>query len=333
MLDKLIQSTQPILDQIGDVNLSKSHLKNWKVQEPYLPDLMNHCITPTVFVDRKRWAGGKELTNVERMLNFMVLDHDGNCTELVNLLISLREKNISYITWASPSRKTKIETHFKTRIIIPTVGLTKGMYPKQFLQLLIELGQNIGIETDESARDVARFFYPPNMSGVKEPHSFIVNSKGTAEKDGQKGFWKVLNPKPRNQSQVYALESIESYLGEPYVAKRRFTKAMTETIEDRQAYAYSERETVYIDDNFILQHDGSDMGLTFAEVIASGTHTRCDCPFDGDHGTSSKIDSAFVSNGHVLCSSNSHAHLIGRPKCEEVVFPPLEEVEVNEGWL
>jgi len=329
LLDTITAIAQPILDQIGEVNLSKSHRKNWKVQEPYLPDLMNHCITPTVFVDGQRRKGDADLCNVERMLNFMVLDHDGNHTELVNLLLALQKKNISYITWASPSRQTKIETHFKTRIIIPTVGLTKGMYPKQFLQLLIELEQDIDIETDETAQEVTRFFYPPNMNGVKEPHTFIANSKGDAVKDGKKGFWKVLNPKPRNQDQVYALKSIQLYRGEPYTAKRRFTKAMTETIEERQAYAYSERETVYLDDNLILQHDGSDMELTFGEVIASGTHTRCDCPFEGDHGTSSKIDSAFVSNGHVLCSSNSHAHLIGRPKCEELVFTDIE----NEGWL
>ncbi len=310
-LDELIQQYQPILDQLGEVNLSKSHKKNYKLQEPDLADLMNHNITPAVFKDNTR-HGGKD--NVERILNYMILDHDGTMEELITLLQELRASKVSYLTWASPSRKNKLSINlFKTRIIIPTIGLTKGMYAKQFLQLLIELGQEIDIRTDETAQEITRFFYPPNMESIREPHIKI---------DGK---WLVLNPKPRNQSQMYALESVTGYLGEPYTAKRRFTQAMTQKIEEKQSFAYSEKESVYLPDDMEITHCGIGLG-TFADLISYGVHQRCDCPFDGEHGTSSKEDSAFISNGHVICSSNSHAHLIGRPANQEIRFLDIEEV-------
>ena len=287
------------------------------MQKPYLLDLLSHNLTPAVFKDGTR-HGGKD--NVDRILGYMVLDHDGHAGDLVTLLISLQERKISYITWASPSRENKKkEGLLKTRIIIPTHGLTKGMYAKQFLQLLIELGQEIDIQTDETAQEITRFFYPPCMDGIREPH---------IKKDGK---WIVLTPKPRNQGMTYAIASVTAYAGKPYRAKKRFTEAMSRGIEEKQAYAYSERESKYLPDDTVITHCGERLG-TFEELVKFGGHYRCDCPFEGEHGTSSKDDSAFLSEGHIICTSNTHSHLIGRPANSEQKFINLEVTE-NEGWL
>jgi len=327
-IERTESAVKTVLEQIGDISISKSHKRHYHIKAATLELLMTHNITPAVFKNKKR-EGGKD--NVDRILNYLILDHDGNNDELMVLLIALRERDISYITWASPSRKTKeVDNLYKTRIIIPTIGLTKGMYAKQFLQLLIELGQEIDISTDETAQEITRFFYPPCMDGILEPKTQLADGK-----------YVVLNPKPRNQDIEYAYGTVTVFRAKPYTAKKRFTQQMTQRIEEKQAYAYSEREDVYLPDDTAITHCGVPLEIgtsTFAEILYAtplDAKVRCDCPFEGDHGTSKKEDSAFISNGHVICTSHTHAHLIGRAESDDVLakFVDITAEFENEGWL
>ncbi len=301
---------QTVLKQIGDVNLSQSHKRHYTVQKPTLIKLMNHNITPAVFKDGTRHLGKD---NVDRILNYMLIDHDGLVGDYIILRMKLMKAGISHIAWASPSRKSKQANDLhKTRIIIPTIGLTKGMYAKQFLQFLIEMGEEITIETDETAQEITRFFYPPCMTNIQEPK---------IKKDGK---WIVLTPKPRDQDMNYALASVEVFAGKPYKAKKRFTQTMTAVIEEKQSYAHSDKQDVYFPDEMMITHLGDPIG-TFKELVEWDTHSRCDCPFEGEHseGTTSE-DRAFFSNGHIICTSNTHGDLIGRLASDESQMLDLE---------
>ncbi len=308
-----------VLKQIGLVNYSKLHKKGYSLSEANLDKFLTYNHTPSNYRVR-----GKE--NIEYMLEFMTIDHDGTKAQFDEESEKLREQGISYLAFPSPSHINKLKLgQYRMRRVIPTTGLTKGLYSNQFLQLYSDLNF-IAEGLDSTSRETARFFYPPIMDGVTEPK---------IEKNGE---WIVLKPKPRNVTYEYALECVEAFNGNPYKAKTRFSEEMKAELSVYSG-GRSDKEEVYFHDDKDFFHMGEGLGL-YSELREKSQleKIRCDCPFEGSEVHSDGLngqDQAFIAEGRVTCESDTHGHLIGRPESENIadikdMFLELEATDKQE---
>lgn len=301
-LDK--DAVNAVLKQIGKVNYSRIHNKEYQLDDADLVKFLTLNHSPANMRERKK-------DKVENMLGFMTIDHDGDRRSFDDESVKLRLAGISYLAYPSPSHIEKAkEGDYRMRRVIPTKGLTKELYPKQFLQMYKDLELD-GNGLDKTSNEIERFFYPPDMN----------THKITEPKIESGGQWIVKNPKPRNVSYEYAMDHVEVYEGKPYEAKHIFSDEVEEKANPWNG-GRSDKESVYFRDDKEFFHLGMPIG-TYGE-LRKKAHIRCDCPFEGAEVHSdgkNGEDQAFIKDGRVTCSSDTHGHLIGRAHDEMEVDP------------
>ncbi len=229
---------------------------------------------------------------------FFVIDWDGTRKGFRKTVRKLRKAGISYVAAPSPSHWAK--KGYRMRILVPVsgkFGSTKEAYTAQYMAFLSDVGLPI---PDKTASDTKRLFYPTIMDGIRQ-----VPSK---------------EPKPIGQSRSEALKLIEWFYGIKYklrgiqeameIAHKVLPKQYHQTKSGW--WERSQREEVCLPGNMVITHNGSPIE-TFDYFIAHPhDHYRCDCPFDGEHASSSKHDCAFIQGNKIICASNTHGHLVGR---------------------
>ncbi len=297
--------------------LSKHHLHEYKiVKNPTIIQILTHNITGCVFT-----RGRRAKKNVERMLNYLIFDHDGSRAGFDLFITSLEQANLSYLAFPSPSHKNSLPYAYKMRIIVPAKNLTKELYPFQWLDLYARIGIEVPEGADESAQEIARFFYPPVMKGVT----------GTPE-----------NKKPRNQSLRYALKRVRRYKGASYIAKKAYRASRKQelvpsgSINALGKFEFSKCDSIYFPDDTLLTHKGAEHTYAALAKFArkTGRQVRVTCPFGdewGEHSDGGK-DYAFINSlGYIKCvSSKRHQHLIGRPEGEDPVSLFVEVEDYGE---
>lgn len=297
-------SINAVLKQIGKVNYSREHKKKYELSDADLNKFLTLNHSPANMRERKK-------ENVTDMLGFMTIDHDGNKTSFDDESKKLREAGISYLAYPSPSHIEKVkEGDYRMRRVIPTKGLTKALYPKQFLQMYKDFGLD-GDGLDQTSKEIERFFYPPDMN----------TNRITEPKVQIEGKWTVLKPKSRNITLEYAMNRVEVHEGKPYEAKNVFSPEIEERVRAWNG-GRSDKESVYFPDDREFFHLGESIG--FYGELRKLQHIRCDCPFEGSEAHSdgkNGQDQAFIADGRISCSSDTHGHLIGRPIEDNCVDP------------
>ncbi len=287
---------EKLLKQIGMMNISKHHLIRYsEIKKPTINILLTNIISPTKFKSRRK---GVPATGYYR---FFVIDWDDKKKGFKETLHTLRMGNISYFAFPSPSHWVK--PGYRMRILIPvsgTMATTKEGYEVQYLAFLAELGLPI---PDKSASDTKRLFYPPVMKNIVQ----VPSGK----------------PKPTNQSFVKSRKKIESYYGKKFpVRSVQESMEMTAEIYPKMyakkkstgKFERSTREEVFFSKDTVMYHKGKKIG-SLEELVKDGNHHRCDCPFEGNDKHSDRKggrDQAFVQGDRIICTSNTHGHVIGR---------------------
>jgi len=290
-----------VIKQIGGLNMSKHHLTGWsEAREPSIKKLLSYNISATKFPSRRT---GVTSTGY---YSFFVIDWDGTEEDYHETTTKLKQHNISYIAFGSPSHWIKLKVgEYRMRLLVPVSGvmsLSKEGHEAQYLAFITDMSLPT---PDKTGGETKRFFYPTVMKGITQPPH---------------------GDKPTNQKMKKARNLVDVYLGSKYKLKnvqeamKMVERVMPHLYEKNAStgkYKRSKRTVVDLPRSHKLYHKGKKLGK-FKKLARKNRHVRIDCPFDDAHlhSDGEGRDYAFIEGDRIICESSTHGNIVGRMEDE-----------------